>query len=136
MYFCKISEVINDSVFDFFHQLSSSLNLSHRNFLIFNHCDVSLMNSIFLEYDSLHWFLLVLNHLFFSLFFFFTSNTLSLLKQTFLSLLLRLNFCFWGLLFFLDNWSFLLDFFFLLLNYWGLFQPSLIFQRWKRLQWR
>ncbi len=124
---CKISEVVYNSIFDFLHQLSSSLNLSHRNFLVFHHCDISLMNSIFLKYNRLHWFLLVLSHLFFSLFFFFTSDTLSLLQQTLLSLLLRLNFSFWGLLLFLDHWSFFLNFLFFLLYYWGLLQPSLVF---------
>ena len=86
-----LSEIVNNPALDLAHKFFPSLDLLLRNFLFvicFLGWIVTIMNSFVLKYDALNeiWLVLVFEHLL-SLFLFFTSNFLPLLKQPLLPII-------------------------------------------------
>ena len=114
------SKIIDNSIFDFLHELLSSFYLILWyfifDFLLF-YSNSTLMNSILLKNDCMHILMthmlllfLLLFHLSFSLLLFFLSYFLSLLEKSSFSIILRLT---WRL-----NLLTFLFFFLLLNNFW------------------
>lgn len=88
------SEIIYYSIFNLLHQLPSPLNLCITHLLLLHYWNMRLVNTIFLQDNSLSGssFRLILKHLLASLFLFFATNALSLLHQSAFTILLGLHF--------------------------------------------
>lgn len=137
----SISEVINDPILYFLHQLLPSLYLCIWHFLLLrlnclSRCQLSFMNTVILKNYSLSWyhFSLFLSHLLPSFLLFFTSYSFSLFHQSFLTILLWLylflfNYRLWFLYLRL-----LFNYLWFLFNYWN--WHRFLFKRWLLLFWR